>query len=134
MKDDLLLNKAEATKIYDKRYHEGYIEDWPVETKNRICEIIQNSNLPQKGKALDFGCGTGNLGSDSPFIHFYFDKDDTCTVLKTSYSFDDLDRLTRIEYKKASNNALIRKVDYTYNSQNFIETRKIYDASSFLFE
>jgi len=61
MKDDLLLNKAEATKIYDKRYHEGYIEDWPVETKNRICEIIQNSNLPQKGKALDFGCGTGAL-------------------------------------------------------------------------
>jgi len=74
------------------------------------------------------------LGSDSPFLHFYFDKDDTFTLLKTSYSFDDLDRLNSIEYKKASNNALIRKFNYSYNLQNFIETQEVYDSSSSLIE
>jgi len=54
--------------------------------------------------------------------------------LKTSYSFDDLDRLTSIEYRKASNNNLIRRFDYTYNSQNFIASQKVYDSSSSLIE
>jgi hypothetical protein len=46
----------------------------------------------------------GRLGSISAFLHFFFTGDLNGAVLKTPYSFDDLDRLTSIEYRKASNN------------------------------
>jgi RHS repeat-associated protein len=50
-------------------------------------------------------------------------------VLKTSYTYDDLDRMTRMDYRK-SDDSLIRRFDYTYDSQFFIETQKIYSSDS----
>jgi len=35
--------------------------EWPAETKRRIHQIIKELPLPEKGYALDFGCGNGVL-------------------------------------------------------------------------
>ena len=45
--------------FYDGRYAKGYMEQWPVDKKTRVFEVIKNLNLPDKGEALDFGCGNG---------------------------------------------------------------------------
>jgi len=39
-----------------------------------------------------------------------------------------------MEYRKASNNSLIRRFDYTYDSASFIATQKVYDESEILIE
>jgi SAM-dependent methyltransferase len=35
------------------------MEEWPIEHKRQILEVIRELNLPAKGEALDFGCGNG---------------------------------------------------------------------------
>lgn len=47
--------------FYESRYNQGYMEDWPAETKKRIFQIIKELPLPAEGTALDFGCGNGVL-------------------------------------------------------------------------
>ena len=47
--------------FYEDRYARGYMQQWPKETKSRLVEIIQSLDLPPRGEALDFGCGTGVL-------------------------------------------------------------------------
>lgn len=61
MKADILnLNDQAATlKFYEDRYGSGYMEEWPEDKKQRILEVVKSLNLPEKGEALDFGCGNG---------------------------------------------------------------------------
>jgi SAM-dependent methyltransferase len=54
-----LHNIDTAIDFYDERYEEGYMEEWDESKKKKIVEIIRSLDLPQKGKALDFGCGNG---------------------------------------------------------------------------
>lgn len=45
--------------FYEDRYSKGYMEEWPIEKKQRVFEVIKDLNLPEYGEALDFGCGNG---------------------------------------------------------------------------
>jgi len=37
------------------------MEEWPIEKKQRVLEVIKSLNLPETGDALDFGCGNGEF-------------------------------------------------------------------------
>jgi trans-aconitate methyltransferase len=54
-----LHNIDTAVEFYDHRYEEGYMEEWDDAKKRKVEEIIRSTNLPETGKALDFGCGNG---------------------------------------------------------------------------
>ncbi len=54
-----LADKDTAIDFYDKRYHDGYMEEWDTAKKKQVKEILQLLNLPPNGRALDFGCGNG---------------------------------------------------------------------------
>lgn len=54
-----LHNEKIAIDFYDKRYEDGYMEEWDEIKKNKIKEVLGLLNLPQKGRSLDFGCGNG---------------------------------------------------------------------------
>ncbi|MEM6591169.1 MAG: class I SAM-dependent methyltransferase [Cyanobacteria bacterium P01_C01_bin.73] len=56
-----LYDKAHSIEFYNSRYEQGYMEEWPIEKKRRVFEVIQALQLPDKGEALDFGCGNGVL-------------------------------------------------------------------------
>ena len=58
MKTELYL-KEEAKRFYENRYEMGYMDEWPKDKKQRVFEIISDLNLPERGVALDFGCGNG---------------------------------------------------------------------------
>ncbi len=47
--------------FYEERYEHGYMEDYPPQVKQRIFAIIRDLGLPDRGEALDFGCGNGVL-------------------------------------------------------------------------
>jgi len=51
--------KIATVTFYDKRYREGYMEDWENAKKSKIKEILNQLDLPKVGKVLDFGCGNG---------------------------------------------------------------------------
>jgi SAM-dependent methyltransferase len=57
MKD--LHDKESSIEFYDARYEEGYMEEWDEGKKSKVKELIKDLPLPQKGRALDFGCGNG---------------------------------------------------------------------------
>lgn len=57
----LLYNKNNSIAFYEDRYHHSDIDEWPVEKKNKIIEVIRELPLPKEGCALDFGCGNGEL-------------------------------------------------------------------------
>jgi SAM-dependent methyltransferase len=50
---------SESRKFYNDRYTRGYMEEWPADKKEKVYEIIRKLNLPERGEALDFGCGNG---------------------------------------------------------------------------
>lgn len=56
-----LYDQKQSIEFYEDRYEQGYMEEWPIEKKRKIFEIIQNIELPVEGDALDFGCGNGVL-------------------------------------------------------------------------
>lgn len=60
-----LYNKDESEKYYDGRYSKdgsfAYMDDWEGWKKKRIFDLIKELDLPEKGEALDFGCGSGVL-------------------------------------------------------------------------
>lgn len=60
-----LYNKDESEKFYDGRYSQdgsfAYMDDWNDWKKKRIFDLIKELGLPEKGEALDFGCGSGVL-------------------------------------------------------------------------
>jgi len=58
MKNELY-QKEEAKHFYENRYEKSYMEEWPIDKKQRVFEIIRNLPLPETGIALDFGCGNG---------------------------------------------------------------------------
>jgi SAM-dependent methyltransferase len=48
-----------AIDFYEKRYKDGYMEEWDDIKKNKVVEVLKQLNLPATGKVLDFGCGNG---------------------------------------------------------------------------
>ena len=56
-----LYDKKYSIEFYKERYEKGYIDEWPIEKKRKIFEVIQELQLPAIGEALDFGCGNGVL-------------------------------------------------------------------------
>jgi len=59
VKTSQLSDSLIAEQFYEERYNDGYMDEWPQWKKLRIIELIQQLNLPEQGKALDFGCGRG---------------------------------------------------------------------------
>jgi trans-aconitate methyltransferase len=56
-----LYDQKQSVEFYEDRYEKDYMDEWPIEKKRKIFEIIQELQLPAKGEALDFGCGNGVL-------------------------------------------------------------------------
>jgi trans-aconitate methyltransferase len=54
-----LYQKENAKQFYEDRYSKGYMDDWPIEKKQKVFEVIKSLPLPKTGIALDFGCGNG---------------------------------------------------------------------------
>jgi SAM-dependent methyltransferase len=56
-----LYDKARAVAFYQERYSSGYgyMDEWPIEKKHRVVDVIRGFGLPDEGEALDFGCGSG---------------------------------------------------------------------------
>lgn len=54
-----LYNKDQSIAFYEERYELGYMDEWPLEKKQRVFEVIRSLGLPATGDALDFGCGNG---------------------------------------------------------------------------
>jgi SAM-dependent methyltransferase len=48
-----------ATRFYDARFRGGYMDQWPDAKCARVAAFIRELSLPSRGRALDFGCGTG---------------------------------------------------------------------------
>lgn len=61
MKTSELYDEAKAVEFYQERYSSGYgyMEEWPIEKKRRVFDVVRGLGLPDEGEALDFGCGTG---------------------------------------------------------------------------
>lgn len=56
-----LYDESQSVEFYEDRYEQGYMEEWSIEKKQKIFEVIKELDLPEKGEALDFGCGNGVL-------------------------------------------------------------------------
>lgn len=54
-----LHQKEEAKQFYENRYEKGYMDEWPNDKKQRVFEVVRILPLPDRGNALDFGCGNG---------------------------------------------------------------------------
>ena len=59
MRTDQLYSEKNSRQFYEQRYDEGYMDEWPLEKKQRVLEVIRGLGLPERGMALDFGCGNG---------------------------------------------------------------------------
>ncbi len=51
----------EAASFYDVWYERGYMDEWPIDKKERVFNVIKNLDLPETGKVLDYGCGNGEF-------------------------------------------------------------------------
>ena len=67
-----LYQKEEAKQFYENRYEKGYMDEWPIDKKQRVLEIINVLNLPENGVALDFGCGNGVFTDVINKINLFF--------------------------------------------------------------
>lgn len=56
-----LYSAKDSKEFYEDRYSKGYMEEWCIEKKQRIIEVIKSLDLSEYGEALDFGCGNGVL-------------------------------------------------------------------------
>lgn len=54
-----LYDADSAVRYYEQRYAGGYMDEWPTVKKQRIFDLVRSLNLPDRGRALDFGCGNG---------------------------------------------------------------------------
>ncbi len=59
MRTEQLYSEQASQQFYDERYSKGYMDEWPLEKKQRVFEVIKSLSLPGRGEALDFGCGNG---------------------------------------------------------------------------
>src|SRR5215510_14767755 len=58
---DDLRRRDESTKFYEDRFTKGYVNEWPLEKKQRDKQVVGSLGLPDSGIALDYGCGNGVL-------------------------------------------------------------------------
>lgn len=112
MKSQLYI-KNNNIQFYEERYENGYMDEWPIDKKQRVYEIIKELNLPVSGRALDFGCGNGvftdvlrqalpnweifgcdisknaieNAKNRYPDCHFFISDNDLKTELKFDFLF-----------------------------------------------
>ena len=56
-----LYDKETSIDFYERRYRQGYMDEWPAQKRQRVFELIRRLQLPASGNALDFGCGNGVL-------------------------------------------------------------------------
>jgi SAM-dependent methyltransferase len=54
-----LKDQASAERYYALRFSEGYMRDWPTAKLTRVADLVRELRLPERGRFLDFGCGTG---------------------------------------------------------------------------
>src|SRR6476661_869159 len=54
-----LYDKKSATEFYESRYSRNYMNEWPLEKKQRVFKLLGDLPLPEYGSAVDFGCGNG---------------------------------------------------------------------------
>lgn len=54
-----LYEEQTSKQFYDERYSKGYMDEWPAEKRRRVFEVVRGLGLPDRGEALDFGCGSG---------------------------------------------------------------------------
>lgn len=59
MKAALFKSSNEVVGFYEERFQHGYMDEWPHWKKQRIFRMIRMLELPEKGNALDYGCGAG---------------------------------------------------------------------------
>lgn len=52
-KTSALYDQKQSVEFYENRYEQGYMDEWPIEKKRKIFEVIQDLQLPAKGEALD---------------------------------------------------------------------------------
>ncbi|MDH3215811.1 MAG: class I SAM-dependent methyltransferase [Candidatus Krumholzibacteria bacterium] len=51
----------ESVEFYERRFSRGYLEEWPVDKRRQLMDVLHSLRLPAGGEALDFGCGNGVL-------------------------------------------------------------------------
>jgi SAM-dependent methyltransferase len=61
MKTAELYDKERSAAFYEARYSHGssYMDEWPIDKKRLIVNVIRELGLPTEGEAVDFGCGHG---------------------------------------------------------------------------
>ncbi|MBX3348223.1 MAG: class I SAM-dependent methyltransferase [Nitrospira sp.] len=61
MRTSALYDKDRSVAFYEERYSDGshYMEEWPIEKKRRVFDVIRSLRLPLEGEAVDYGCGNG---------------------------------------------------------------------------
>lgn len=57
--DRELEDPGKARVFYDERYRAGYMDDWPIEKRDRVAALVKELRLAPRGRALDYGCGVG---------------------------------------------------------------------------
>lgn len=63
VQNKLLHQREQSVLFYEERFSKGYVEEWPIEKKQRLISLLQELPLPKYGRGLDFGCGNGVLTS-----------------------------------------------------------------------
>lgn len=58
-----LHQREQSVLFYEERFAKGYVEEWPIEKKQRLIDLLRELPLPERGRGLDFGCGNGVLTS-----------------------------------------------------------------------
>ena len=66
-----------ANPFFDARLTGPYMEECTPEAKDGIAESVRALNLPQTGKALDFGCGNGVM---TEAVGAHSNRDGRCAV------------------------------------------------------
>jgi SAM-dependent methyltransferase len=51
--------EVNLSTTYDDLYSSWYMNDWPQWKKDRLLSILKTLSLPETGRALDYGCGSG---------------------------------------------------------------------------
>ncbi len=118
-KTSSLYDEKQSVEFYENRYEQGYMDEWPIEKKRKLFEIIQDLQLPAKGEALDFGCGNGVL------TEIIRQALPSWKIFGTDLS------------KKAIDNARIRYPDCTFfetNSQEFKQKKFDFVFTNHVFE
>jgi len=58
---ETLCRREQSVLFYEERFSNGYMDEWPIEKKQRLIDLLKELHLPEYGRGLDFGCGNGVL-------------------------------------------------------------------------